>query len=191
MKVLSKILLIIFGTLAFAAVALTIIEILIELVWTGFEFAITIAFIIMSESGAITPETSSFLAYFVFGIGSMFGVYDTDGVAALLIIIMILNIVSIAITLVYVVFPITICFITGLLAIISGATRKPNKGLKVANIVTGALCWYFSNMFIGLGVVLGGIFGLIAAKKEANKIEEQQRRKEEQPYERFGIVDIA
>lgn len=190
MKTFSRVLLIAFGTLAIGAFLLTIVNIVFNVAWFGFETVFTIVFIVLSETGVISPDSSSLIIQFVYGFAGFFGATTPEAVYGLLIAFAVIEAVYMFFELIYVVFPLVVCLISGILALVSGLKKKQSKGLKIANIITGVLCWYVSNIIIGIGIILGGIFGLIALKKEENKEKEEKKAKETKPYELVGVVDI-
>lgn len=190
MKTFSKILLIAFGTLAIGAFLLSIMNIIFNVAWFGFETVFTIVFIVLSETGVISPDSSSLIIQFVYGFAGFFGAVTPEAVYGLLIAFAIIGWVYTFFELIYVIIPLIIYLIAGIIALVSGLKKKQSKGLKIANIITGVLCWYMSNMIIGIGIILGGVFGLISLKKEENKEEEEQKAKVTKPYELVGVVDI-
>ena len=190
MKLFSKILLIAFGALAIAAVLLTIMNTIFNMAWFGFGTVFTIVFIVLSESGVISQDSSFFIIQFIYGLSGFFGATSPEAVYGLLIAAIVVDGVYMFFITIYNIIPIIIGFVAGILALISGMKKKQSAGLKIANIITGVFCWNVANAIIGIGIILGGVFGLISLKKEENKAEEERKAKE-QPYQLVGVVDIG
>lgn len=68
--------------------------------------------------------------------------------------------------------------LTGMIFAFIGSSNKPRQGIHIMNIAFGALCYLYVNVYVGLFMVLGGIFGTIADKR-AKREEEEKKQVEE------------
>lgn len=182
MKVASRIILYIFGFFAIIAILNTFLSIAISAFYVFLNVAVDGISLALLFSGS-SPELLNTLLSFSGIINPLYfilmlftgGELSDEYIAVALILSIISSVLPLVITIVSSVVPIIITFITAIFAFI-GAGKKPRKGIHIMNIVTGALCWYFANTMIGIGVVIGAVFGLISDKKLLRQEEERKQQ---------------
>ena len=70
-------------------------------------------------------------------------------------------------------------FILGIVTVViafKGAGKKAKKGSHIVCIVFGVISYLYINTMLGILMLVGGIFGVIADGKDAKKLEEARRK---------------
>lgn len=172
MKIASRILLYMCGAFTLISLLLTIIEFVISLlvvsINVGYNLIIFLAVVLNADRDLINTLVSFlFIKDPLYALAVALGMYSfSDGfLIGYTLVNSFLMIVYFIIAVILTIVPFIVYTITTIFCLV-GAGKKRNVGMHVMDIVVGIIfIYYIANEFLGIGMILGGIFGLISDKK--------------------------
>ena len=186
MRTVSRIFLYAVGALLLFSFLSTLLSLALTWFYTLFNAGFNIVLIVLIETGASPDLLNALLQFASFEspfkillmmLGLMGGdaTLTNSAMTIYLIVEIVINVISSVITTISLVLPLVVTLI-GMIVCFSGARKKAKKGSHIFIIVLGAITYLYINSFIGLFMILGGVFGVIADGKDAKRLEEARRR---------------